>query len=41
VQKDRPAALAFVKRFVESAKSDGMVRRAFDAAGLSGLPIAP
>jgi polar amino acid transport system substrate-binding protein len=41
VQKDRPAALAFVKRFVESAKSDGTVRRAFDAAGLSGLPIAP
>jgi polar amino acid transport system substrate-binding protein len=41
VQKDRPAALAFVRRFVERAKSDGTVRRAFDAAGLSGLPIAP
>jgi polar amino acid transport system substrate-binding protein len=41
VQKDRPAALAFVKRFVEGAKSDGTVRRAFDAAGLSGLPVAP
>jgi polar amino acid transport system substrate-binding protein len=41
VRKVRPAALAFVNRFVESAKSDGTVRRAFDAAGLSGLPIAP
>ena len=41
VQKNRPAALAFVKDFVERAKSDGSVRRAFDAAGLSGLPLAP
>jgi len=41
VPKDRPAALAFVKNFVDTAKSDGTVRRAFDAAGLSGLPIAP
>lgn len=41
VQKDRPAALAFVKGFVERAKSDGTVRRAFDAAGLNALPIAP
>jgi polar amino acid transport system substrate-binding protein len=40
-QKDRPAALAFIKDFVERAKSDGTVRRAFDAAGLVGLPIAP
>jgi polar amino acid transport system substrate-binding protein len=41
LQKDRPVALAFVKNFVEGAKADGTVRRAFDAAGLSGLPIAP
>jgi polar amino acid transport system substrate-binding protein len=41
VPKDRPEALAFVKRFVEGAKSDGTIRRAFDAAGLSGLPITP
>src|SRR5215472_11275722 len=41
VQKERPAALAFVKDFLEHAKSDGTVRRAFDAAGLSGLPLAP
>jgi polar amino acid transport system substrate-binding protein len=41
VPKDRPDALAFVREFVDTAKSDGTVRRAFDAAGLSGLPIAP
>ena len=41
VQKNRPAALGFVRDFVERAKSDGSVRRAFDAAGLSGLPLAP
>ncbi len=41
VQKDRPAALAYLKTFVEGAKADGMVRRAFDAAGLSRLQIAP
>jgi polar amino acid transport system substrate-binding protein len=41
VQKDRPAALAFITDFVERAKSDGTVRRAFDEAGLNGLPIAP
>jgi polar amino acid transport system substrate-binding protein len=40
-QKDRPAALAFIKDFVERAKSDGTVWRAFDEAGLGGLPIAP
>jgi polar amino acid transport system substrate-binding protein len=41
VQKDRPAALAFVKDFVESAKANGIVRRAFDDAGLNGLSVAP
>ncbi len=41
VQKDRPAALVHVTAFMESAKSDGTVRRAFDAAGLKQLPIAP
>jgi polar amino acid transport system substrate-binding protein len=40
VQKDRPAALAYVKDFVESAKANGIVRRAFDDAGLNRLPIA-
>jgi len=41
VRKERAAALAFVKSFVESGMSDGTVRRAFDAAGLSALQIAP
>ncbi len=41
VQKERPAALAYVKDFVERAKADGTVRRAFDDAGLKGLPVAP
>ena len=41
VQKDRPASLAYVKHFVESAKANGIVRRAFDDAGLNGLSVAP
>jgi polar amino acid transport system substrate-binding protein len=41
VHKDHPAALAYVKDFVESAKANGIVRRAFDDAGLSRLPVAP
>jgi polar amino acid transport system substrate-binding protein len=41
VQKDRPAALEYVKDFVESAKANGVVRRAFDDAGLNLLPVAP
>jgi polar amino acid transport system substrate-binding protein len=41
VQKERPAALAYVKDFMESAKADGTVRRAFDDAGLNRLPVAP
>ena len=41
VHKDRPAALAYVTDFVESAKANGTVRRAFDDAGLNGLSVAP
>jgi polar amino acid transport system substrate-binding protein len=41
VQKNRPAALAYLKSFIEGAKADGTVRRAFDSAGLKGLAIAP
>lgn len=41
VQKDRPAALAYVKSFVDKAKTDGTVRKAFDSAGLNKLSIAP
>ena len=40
VQKDRPAALAYVTNFIKSAKADGTVRRAFDDAGLNALPVA-
>jgi polar amino acid transport system substrate-binding protein len=40
-QKDRPAALAYVKDFVESARPNGIVRRAFDDAGSNGLSLAP
>ena len=41
VQKDKPAALAYVKDFVISAKTNGIVRKAFDDAGLKGLAIPP
>jgi polar amino acid transport system substrate-binding protein len=41
LHKDRPAALAFATDFMVRAKADGTVRRAFDDAGLSQLPIAP
>jgi polar amino acid transport system substrate-binding protein len=41
VPKNRPAALAYVTRFIEKAKADGTVRRAFDAAGLQDLTVAP
>ena len=41
VQKGPPAALAYVKDFIEKAKANGIVRRAFDDAGLNQLPIAP
>jgi polar amino acid transport system substrate-binding protein len=41
VQKNHPAALAYVKDFIESAKANGIVRRAFDDAGLNQLPVAP
>jgi polar amino acid transport system substrate-binding protein len=41
IQKDRPAAVAYAKDFVESAKANGIVRRTFDDAGLNWLPVAP
>jgi polar amino acid transport system substrate-binding protein len=41
VHKERPAALACVKTFIDSAKSDGTVRKAFDNSGLQQLAIAP
>lgn len=39
--KGRPAALAYVSRFIEEAKTDGTVERAFAAARLKGAKIAP
>ncbi len=41
IQKNKPAALAFVNDFTTKAKADGTIRRAFDSAGLNGLKIAP
>jgi polar amino acid transport system substrate-binding protein len=39
--KGRPAALAYVRQFLEEGKSDGTVRRALDGAGFRDLPVAP
>jgi polar amino acid transport system substrate-binding protein len=41
VPKGRPQALAYATAFLEAAKKDGTVRRAFDAAGLRELEVAP
>lgn len=41
LRKERPAALAYVRAFIDAAKTDGTVRRALDDAGLQRLSIAP
>jgi polar amino acid transport system substrate-binding protein len=41
IPKGRPAALATVTAFLETAKNSGVVRRAFDRAGLNHLLVAP
>lgn len=41
VPKNHPAALAAVTDFIVAAKADGTLRRIFDEAGLSELPVAP
>jgi polar amino acid transport system substrate-binding protein len=41
VPKGRPEALTLVAAFLEKAKKSGVVRRTFDAAGLSHLMVAP
>ena len=41
VRKDRPAAYAAVCRFIEAAKADGTVRRAFDAHAMVDSDVAP
>jgi polar amino acid transport system substrate-binding protein len=41
VPKSRPAALAYVSEFIETAKATGVVRRAFDNAGFKDAAVAP
>jgi polar amino acid transport system substrate-binding protein len=41
VPKGRPAALAYVTKFMEEAKASGLVRRAMDRAGMQMLDVAP
>ncbi len=41
VPKSRPAAREWAARFVEEAKTDGTVRRAFDSAGFVTVAVAP
>jgi polar amino acid transport system substrate-binding protein len=41
VPKNRPAALAYVTDFIETAKATGVVRRAFDKAGFKDAVVAP
>ncbi len=40
IHKDNPAALAYLTQFVEKAKTDGTIRKAFDNAGLKTAQIA-
>jgi len=41
IQKNKPAALAYLKVFIEEAKQDGTLRKIFDHAGLQQLSVAP
>jgi polar amino acid transport system substrate-binding protein len=41
VAKNKPAALAFVRAFIEEAKASGLVRRALDDMGLTTSQISP
>lgn len=41
VPKNRPAALAHVRAFLEDAKASGLIRRVFDKAGLRSTAVAP
>jgi polar amino acid transport system substrate-binding protein len=41
VPKGWPQALAYVTAFLEKAKQSGAVQKAFSAAGLAHLPVAP
>ena len=41
VPKNKPAALAYVSQFIEEAKADGLVRKAFDDMDLKNSQVAP
>jgi polar amino acid transport system substrate-binding protein len=41
VPKNRPAALAHARSFIEGAKAGGLIRRIFDNAGLASTAVAP
>jgi len=41
VPRNRPAALAYVTQFIETAKATGMVRQVFDNEGFTDAPVAP
>jgi polar amino acid transport system substrate-binding protein len=41
VPKGKSAALAYVSEFIEQAKADGTVKRAFEANGLKNATVAP
>jgi polar amino acid transport system substrate-binding protein len=41
VPRNHPEALVYVTAFMEDAKRSGVVRRAFDRAGLIGAEVAP
>ncbi|MCC7346167.1 MAG: transporter substrate-binding domain-containing protein [Variibacter sp.] len=41
VARNKPAALAYVTEFIEAAKADGTVKKAFDAAKLRSAKVAP
>src|SRR5262249_30875851 len=39
--QNKPAALAYLTKFMGDAKKSGVVRRALDSAGFAGEPVAP
>jgi polar amino acid transport system substrate-binding protein len=41
IAKNKPAALAYVTEFIEAAKADGTVKKAFDNAKLKAAKVAP
>lgn len=41
IAKGRPAGTAYAKKFIEYAKSSGLVQQAIDRAGVRGMNVAP